>query len=102
MSFKYNTSFLELIDSIDWSKSGITPSDLVDYIESLLEKERKEIEQRVAREIFADIGKIQAPPPNEKLCKELVKHPTMIFASGWIRARFDIEQLREKYIKGVE
>jgi hypothetical protein len=74
MSFKYNTSFLELIDSIDWSKSGITPSDLVDYIESLLEQQNaknvieitarckettealiKETEQRVAKEILSGI-----------------------------------------------
>jgi hypothetical protein len=61
----------------------------------------KETEQNTAKEIFADIGKIQVPPPNEKLCKELIKHPTMIFASGWIRHSFDVEQLREKY-KGVE
>jgi hypothetical protein len=71
-------------------------ADAQKMVEALI----KETEQNTAKEIFADIGKIKAPPPNEKLCKELIKHPTMIFASGWIRARFDVEQLREKYIKG--
>ncbi|MDD4804498.1 MAG: hypothetical protein PHN69_04920 [Candidatus Pacebacteria bacterium] len=66
--------------------------------ERVIEAEIARIKREVAEEIFSDIGKIQLPPPNEKLCKELIKHPTMIFASGWIRHSFDVEQLKEKYL----
>jgi hypothetical protein len=110
MSFKYNTSFLELIDSIDWSKSSITPSDLVDYIEALIKKEREEEHKKT----WDNIKEIYDTTDYKKHIEEAIKETEqrvleevdslpkyfMTHNEEWIKIE-DVNNLREKY-KGVE